>query len=75
MTLSFRLEKDLKSEVKYYTNKELCYLVAWGLVPLDIRDKMTPDQYIEAYPDVWDGKLVAADHLITRTEFKALDFI
>jgi hypothetical protein len=75
MSLPFRLEKDLKSEAKHYTYKELCYLVAWGLVPVNIRDEITPDEYIETYPDVWEGKLVAADSLISHTPFKALDFI
>jgi hypothetical protein len=74
MTLPLQLQKDLKSENKNYTYKELCYLVAWGCVPRDIREKMDPDQYIAAYPDVWNMKLVEAHHLISRTPFSELDF-
>jgi hypothetical protein len=75
MSLPFRLEKDLKSPTKYYTYRELCYLVAWGLVAQNVREKTTPDAYIEAHPDIWDYKLIEADNLISRTPFEAIDFI
>lgn len=74
MPLPLSLEKSLKSEGKFYTYKELCYLVAWGCVHLAIREKMTPDEYIEAYPDIWNLKLIEADNLISRTPFKELHF-
>lgn len=74
MSLPFRLEDSFKSETALYTYKELCYLVAWGLVAEDVRLKTSPDKFIESHPDVWEHKLIEADKLIRYTEFKELNF-
>lgn len=74
MPLPSRLEKDFKSEAKYYTYKELAYLVAWASVASVLKKEMTPDEYIDLYPELWEKRLIEADQLISHTPFKELDF-
>jgi hypothetical protein len=65
MPLPFKLEKDLKDQKPLYSYKDVVELVAWALVPLALREKFTLESFKDAYPDVWDHKMIDAATLIS----------
>ena len=63
--LPYKLMKDLESTKPLYTYKDVIELVAWALVPPDIRGKVTVEEFVRQYPDVFDQKMIDADFLIS----------
>ena len=63
--LPFRLQKQLASDNKLYTYKDVVELVAFALIPESSRESTNIDAFKEKYLDVFENKMITADRLIS----------
>ena len=62
--LPFHLEKQLKSDTKLYTYKDVVELVAFALTPGRLEGD-TIESFQSKYPDIFDHKMIEAHRLIS----------
>lgn len=63
--LPHNLKVSIESTTKLYTYGDVAQLVAFALIPANVREGRTIEYFKERYPDVFDQKIIDADRLIS----------
>lgn len=63
--LPFDLERQMNKDTLLYTFKDVLELMAWASIPEDTREGYTIESFKETYPDVFDGKIIIANRILS----------
>jgi hypothetical protein len=63
--IPYNLQKQLDNSNPLYSYKDVVELVAFALIPERTRENYTIGTFQENFPDVFDTKMIEADHLIS----------